>query len=65
MTLKEAVVKIQQAKTGDVRVIPAPDSGKYQVEILEDGKWVQLLHPMERVMAEDVLRQAQTKLIFG
>ncbi len=63
MTLKEAILKIQSTKQENVRVIPV--GKKWQVEILEGDKWTQLLHPMDKVMAEDVMRQAHTKLIFG
>lgn len=64
MTLKEAIQKIQTAKPENVRVIPK-DGKKFQVQILEEKGWVDLLHPMDKVMAEDVLRQANTKMIFG
>jgi hypothetical protein len=63
MTLKEAILIIQSSRPENVRVIPT--GKKWQVEILEGEKWTKLLHPMDKIMAEDVMRQAHTKLIFG
>jgi hypothetical protein len=63
--LQEAVAKIRQVGITNVRISPISGDTKHQIEIQENGSWIKILNPMEKNMAEDVLRQASNKVILG
>ena len=63
--LQEAVAKIRQVGITNVRISPISGDTKHQIEIMESGSWIKILSPMEKNMAEDVLRQASNKVILG
>jgi len=62
MTIKEAVEQIKQSK--DVRIVPLGKGCK--IEVLKETQWVTIpLGCLNRNIAEDILRQANDKLILG
>jgi hypothetical protein len=63
-SLKEVISRIQHAGTDKVRTIPSGPT-KVFIEIFEDGKWTRVLKELDRSIAEDVIKQATSKLILG
>ena len=63
--LQEAIVKIKEVGVENARVSPIPNSKKARVEVKENGVWIAVIPEIDMKLAEDVLRQAKSKLIFG
>lgn len=64
--LKEAVEKIRKVGTNNYRIVSDSQNPKMSIlEINENGNWSMILKPMSREMLEDVVRQANNRLILG
>ena len=67
--ISETIVRIRKAGLASVRSVPmageSPLSGKYQIEILENGSWTAIAGGMNRKMCEDVVSQALNRVILG
>jgi hypothetical protein len=62
MTIKEAAEQIKKAK--NTRITPSGNT--YLIEIQTDAGWAALpLKNLNRKMAEDIIRQADNKLLLG
>jgi len=62
MTIKEAAEQIQKAK--NTRITTSGDT--CQIEIQTDAGWAALpLKNLNRKMAEDIIKQADSKLLLG
>jgi hypothetical protein len=67
--ISEAIVKIKSAGAGRVRSVPMAGesavTGKYQIELQENGVWSPIARGMSRKMCEDVISQALNRVILG
>ena len=62
--LKEAIQKIQEAGESNVRIISL-DAKKSKIEVRGSEGWKTIIPEIDTILAEDVLRQAKSRLIIG
>ena len=69
INLTEAVQKIKAVGTTNVRVVPMSGQpmigGMHQIEIKEAGSWIPIVSGIPKMAAEDVVRQASSRVLFG
>jgi hypothetical protein len=64
----QALVKMREAGSGKVRMMPANavgDGQLYQVEILNEDKWEPVTSSMTMEAASDLMKQANNRTICG
>lgn len=63
-----ALVKMREAGSGKVRMMPANavgDGQLYQVEVLNEGKWEPITSSMTMEAASGLMKQASNRTICG
>lgn len=67
--ISEAVNRIKKAGSSNVRIVPMEgtiaQAGKQQIEIREGSAWIVLVDNVTNRMAEDIVNQASSRLLFG
>jgi len=63
-TVKEAVEKIRQVGLDNARIIQLGND-KAKIEIKTKAGWVSVLSSVNSGIAEDILRQATSKMLLG
>lgn len=67
--LNEAIQRIKAAGTNNVRVVPMTGqhciNGQFQIEVKENSGWVPIATGLYKSVAEDIIKQATSKLILG
>jgi hypothetical protein len=67
--ISEAIAKIKDAGSTKVRTVPMSGenalTGKYQIELNNNGTWVSIACGMSRKMCEDIISQALNRVILG
>lgn len=61
MSLQDVVERIRKAE--EVKITPKGD--KVVIEIKTTAGWVAVIKDLERSMAEDIIRQANNRVILG
>ena len=65
MTIRETTEKVRTAGPGNSRIVPESD-GKYRIEVNVNGTWTPTMTGISnRAIAEDILRQADSKVLLG
>lgn len=65
MCVQEAVQKIREHGIGNTRITPISGSDKVKIEVKSNSHWVTVLKDITQPMAEDVMRQASSRVILG
>tara|TARA_R110000868_G_scaffold45841_13_gene151839 strand:- start:1054 stop:1269 length:216 start_codon:yes stop_codon:yes gene_type:complete len=69
VNINETIKNIKAAGSSNVRSVPMEganvQSGKYQIEIKDNGNWVPIAECPNKKMADDIISQAVTNLILG
>lgn len=65
MKITEAVNKIKAAGKQNTRIAPMTGSDKYKIEVNIGQGWAIVVKDVTRQMAEDIIRQADNKVILG
>lgn len=68
MNLKEAKIRIKEAGSNNVRVVPMPGEsfeGDHQIEINQGGVWTDVVSGLKKAMAESIVRESINRVILG
>lgn len=63
--LAEIVERIKKAGINNTRISQDQSTGKARIEILTNSGWVTIRKDLTQSMAEDIVRQASSRVILG
>jgi|APFre7841882654_1041346.scaffolds.fasta_scaffold156373_2 hypothetical protein len=63
-TIREAVEKIKSVGVENTRITPTTP-GKCKIEIKQNNAWVTILEDVNIKSADDIIRQASSRLLLG
>jgi hypothetical protein len=64
--MKEIIKQIKQAGADNTRISPDPvDKTKTKIEIRTNNGWVTIKRGIPKGLAEDIIRQASSRVILG
>jgi len=69
VNVNEATRRIKTAGASNVRAVPMEgqdvQSGRYQIDIKENGSWTQIAECPNKTIADDIISQAVNNVILG
>ena len=61
----DTIQQIREAGTNNARITNMAGTQNVKIEINKNGQWVTIMRDLKQSIAEDILRQANNRLILG
>ena len=63
--LSKIIETIKKAGPNNTRITPIPGTDKFMIEINLGSGWASVMKGLKQQMAEDIVRQASSRIILG